>query len=65
MGELSTVFSDDTREYIYSKAQCLHGENRRAFITEAEREVWDFGLFDRAEVQGIIRRVFRRYCDSE
>jgi hypothetical protein len=64
MGELSTVFSEDTRAYIYEKARCLHGEKRREFIAEAEREVWDFGLFDRNDVQAIIRRVLRRYLDD-
>lgn len=64
MGELSTVFDDETRRYVYRKAIRLHGEDKRDFIVEAERELWDFMPFDREEIRRIVNRVFRRYFDS-
>ena len=64
MGELATVFSDDTRRYIHDKARVLRGQDRRDFIEEAEKEVWDFGLFDLGDVKRIINTVLNRYIDN-
>jgi hypothetical protein len=55
------MFDEDTRRTIRGKASYLPHNLREDFKLEAMRELYDFMPFDRAEINSIIERVFRKY----
>lgn len=62
MGNFDCMFDEETQKAISEKMRLLRRKlDREAFQDEARQELYDFMPFERAEINRIIDRVFRKY----
>ena len=62
MGNFDCMFDEETQKAIFDKVRLLRlKRDREEFRDEVNSELYDFMPFERAEINRIIERVFRKY----